>query len=432
MANFIIKGVNMKKILLSSAFVCSTLFASMQADAAGFHLSEYSTTGLGRAFAGMGVVGDDFSALGYNPAGMQFNKTSGAQGTLTAVSLHSDYKGDVSFTNTSKSGDGHTRITRVLPSFFGQYKINQDLTFGMGIYTPFGLATDYDNGWFGESHAGLSQVSATNLSPSVSYQINKFFSVGANLNVQYITARLTSTGEMALGGGAGMFFPGMTNDLRGDDLGLGYSLGVGIKPADNIRLGVSYRSKVEHKLHGKVKISGSPNPALVPNGKSDINAKITTPEVVLFSGAYDLNDKFTFSASARWTRWSQFKDLDIYRDRDGALISSTQENWKNTWFYSGGVDYRHTENLTLRLGMAYDETVIKGQEYRTARIPDGRRIWASVGGSYAYKNWQFDAGYTHIFLHGGRAQGGARGSSDIDIKYSSNAELLSFTVQYKF
>lgn len=38
-------------------------------------------------------------------------------------------------------------------------------------------------------------------------------------------------------------------------------------------------------------------------------------------------------------------------------------------------------------------------EFRTARLPDADRIWASVGLGYAVNaRWSVDAGYTHIWL----------------------------------
>ena len=58
----------MKKI---SAAAAVALLASVgNANAAGYQLNEFSVTNLGRSFAGIGVAGDDYSALGYNPAGM--------------------------------------------------------------------------------------------------------------------------------------------------------------------------------------------------------------------------------------------------------------------------------------------------------------------------------------------------------------------------
>ena len=124
--------------------------------------------------------------------------------------------------------------------------------------------------------------------------------------------------------------------------------------------------------------------------------------------------------------------MDIYSKKTGAGISKTNENWKNTWYYAVGLDYRRNQNWTFRTGIGYDETVIKSPEYRTARIPDGRRVLTSLGVSYKKNNWQIDAGYMHIFIHGSHAYGKSAGASDIDMKYNSSADLLSFGVQYKF
>ena len=431
----------MKKILLP-AVALGAMIASTGAEAAGYHLSEYTTTGLGRSFAGVGVMGDDYSAIGFNPAGMQYNAKSGGQVGVTMVSLHTDYKGTVEETyptgmqnpatiTVQKSGYGHTRPTRVLPNVFAQHKLNDKMTLGLGVYVPFGLATDYKNGWFGETHAELSQVSSQTVSPSLSYQVTDTIALGAAVNIQYIEAKLTGalTTDQLIPG-TSIAIPGATNNLRGDDVGVGYTIGATFTPRKDIRLGVSYRSKVKHKLEGDVKVTGTPGG--VSDGNKDIFTKITTPEVLLFSGAWDMNKCFTLTGTARWTRWSQFDRLDIYETKTRNKLTGTYENWKNTWYYAVGLDYRRNQNWTFRTGIGYDETVIKSPEYRTARIPDGRRVLTSLGLSYKKNNWQIDAGYMHIFIHGSHAYGAADGASKMDMKYTSSADLLSFGVQYKF
>lgn len=418
----------MKKSTLSVAVVALTVSAGI-AHAAGFQLNEYSAAGMGRSFAGAGVMADDFSAIGFNPAGMSLNKTNGVQAGASVISLFSDYDGQVDGNNVS----GTTRITRVLPNGFAQYKTG-DVTLGLGVYVPFGLATDYENGWLGEDHGGLSQVTMLNISPAISYAVTDTFSLGASLNAQHVAARLTSAAGTT------------SKDLSGDDWGIGYTLGATFQPFKGTRLGVSYRSKVSHQLKGKIKISGAPLPML--NGKNDIMAKVTSPETILFSLAQEVNNKWTVSATARYTRWSRFKDLDIktvdnnmktFDPRYGLVnvpagtnLSSTHENWQNTWFYALGADYKATDNLTLRVGTAYDETVIRADEYRTVRIPDGRRIWASFGLSYENGPWVIDAGYTHIFVKTEWARGGETGKSAPNVKYQSDANMASLGVQYRF
>lgn len=407
----------MKQLTQMTLAIAGGLFMANTALAAGFQLNEYSTTGMGRAFAGMGVVADDFSALGYNPAGMQLKKTNGAQIITSMVSLHSDFEGKAS---PIHAGKGHTRITKVLPSGFVQYKLNDKATFGAGLYTPYGLATDYENGWFAEMHAGRSEVAANTLSTGLSYQLTDKFAVGAAVNFEQIMAHLASTGT----------------HLEGDDHDIGYSVGATFTPTEKTRLGLSYRSKIHHELKGSLKLRA------LNNAPYDIKAELTIPEYVLFSASHDMTDKLTLSASVRWTRWSQFKSLDIFLAEPmagrpaGSAVSSTNENWRNTWFYSLGADYKYNDNWTFRLGTAYDQSVIKSSLYRTPRIPDGRRIWSSIGASYSVGNWQVDAGYSHLFLKTTTSRGSdsavMASTGRPNIKYRSDAEMFSLGVQYRF
>lgn len=406
--------------LKKTIYTLSILSISSAALASGYQISEYSSTNLGRAFAGSGLVGDDFSALAYNPAGMQLNQTSGIQGGASLIVLHADYRNVAD--NSPDMGKHDSTMARTLPHFFAQYKLNEQFTFGAGIYTPYGLIIDYNNNWSGRNHGILSELKAVDLSPAISYQPFKMLSIGASLNIQYADARLTGAGSTASG-------YSYTTDLNGKDTtSFGYSAGIVLTPVENLRLGVSYRSKVSHKLKGKVKqtIMG------YINLKNDVSAKITTPELVLISGAYDVNRQLTLSAAARWTRWTRFDQLDIVSN--AKTISSTTENWKNTWFYSVGADYKVNNNWTVRLGAAYDETVIKSPAYRTVRIPDGHRWFGSIGLSYATGNWQYDLGYTHVWMNGGNArQKDAASAERPNVHYNNaGAYMTSASIQYKF
>ena len=114
----------MKKLILLSTILVSSS-ASL---AAGYQLQEYSVTGLGRAMAGAGVMGDDYSALAFNPAGMNFNETSGAQLGFIGVDLRSKVKGSQTIQtgtplDNTKKGQDYTHIFRLLPHAFGQYKL---------------------------------------------------------------------------------------------------------------------------------------------------------------------------------------------------------------------------------------------------------------------------------------------------------------------
>ena len=62
--------MSLKKNALATVALTGIAVAVSSAYAAGFQLTEQSSLGLGRAFAGAGIVGDDLSAVHYNVAGM--------------------------------------------------------------------------------------------------------------------------------------------------------------------------------------------------------------------------------------------------------------------------------------------------------------------------------------------------------------------------
>ena len=278
----------MKKRYLLSTLL--TLAVATNASAAGYQLQEYSVTNLGRAFAGVGVMGDDYSAIAFNPAGMSLVKKSGVQMGAVAVDVYGSVKG-TSRSDTinpmtgapvlgpEKSGKTHSNIFRLLPHFYGQYKVNDKMDLGLGLYVPFGLANDYKNGWFAEEHAGYSGITVVNLTPSASYKILDNLALGFGLNLQYAVAHLTGA----------TFGGGHTNMHDADDMGVGYNVGLTYQPTKTTRLGISYRSKVDHKLQGKNSMR-----TLNMTGTYDVHAKITTPETVIFSAAQDIGQKWTF------------------------------------------------------------------------------------------------------------------------------------------
>ncbi|MBP5344202.1 MAG: outer membrane protein transport protein [Alphaproteobacteria bacterium] len=413
----------MKKQNLSILVIA--LVAS-QAHAAGYQLQEYSVNTMGRAFSGAGVVGDDYSAIAYNPAGMNFVQKNGVQAGAVAINLHARLRGEsTDAAGVSSSDRTSTNIFRIVPNFFGQYNLNDKASLGLGLYVPYGLSADYKNNWYGTAHGQYSGITVVNLTPALSYKLTDQLTLGAGLNIQYTQAHLT--GGLPVQG---------TSNMRADDSGLGYIVGVTYKPIANIRLGASYRSAVTHKLKGNNKVDGSIL-SYLPDGKYDVFAKITTPETVTLSAAYDVNKKWTLSGTARWTRWDRFKYLNIIQDGFGATpVSSTYENWKNTWFYSLGADYKYCDNLTFRFGAGLDNTPIKSPKYRTARVPDERRILTSLGASYHKNNWQLDVGYTHIFIRKARAQGMSiqqPGSpAKFDSTYHLSSDIVGLQYQYNF
>lgn len=402
-----------KKVsLLSMAFV----IASKAVMAGGFSLTEYSTTSFGRAFAGLGIVGDDYSAIISNPAGMSLVKDDGVQLGMSLIDIYAK----ISDNRPGKDDEISLNIFSPVPSFFMQTTVSDKMKLGMALYTPYGLGTDYKDGWFGRDEALLSEIVVYDFTVSSSYDLTDKFSIGASLSTEYATADLTN--DVASGA--------IYSEIEGhSDPTLAYTLGLMYRPTDNTRFGLSYRSKSTYDLEGTHTLKANNPMFQAYAGKGDAWASVTLPENVILS-AYQKIDDLGLSASVKWTRWSRFEYLNIYSNAKGKddRVNSTYENWQDTWTYAIGADYDLNKDWVLRAGIEYDETPIPGDANRTARIPDDDRIITSLGASYKFNGGKFDMAYAHIFLDGGNAQY----PSGFDAEYDLHINMLSFAVQYYF
>lgn len=410
--------MKIKHLLFISA---AAVFLSTTVQAGGYQLNDYSVTGLGRSFAGAGVVGDDFSALAYNPAGMTL-KRSGMQGGFTVVQM----KADVKNAGTPNPGTtpGTIRLYQPLPHMFAQYRPNEDWTFGLGIYTPFGLSTKYKRSWFGRNQAVESRLDIIDIAPAVAYKINDQWSVGATVIARYIYGKMTST----------------INDIGFNKFELdGWTktgiVGVMFEPVKDTRFGLSYKLRSKQKVKGDHTITRFPD-ALGLNGTFAGSASPDLPDSILLSAYHRLNKSFAVTGSARWTHWSVFEDFVMKSDApllapaNGEYHSRYQ--WKNSWTLTGGLEYYHNKHWTFRMGTGYDESPSHDVTTRTARIPDNDRIWASCGFSYKQGRWTTDVGYAHMFMKTTKVKHTDQSGNEVDAKYDSQSNMLGLQVQYDF
>ena len=412
---------------ISTLTVCLMLCAKSSMGA-GFALFEYSTSNLARGFAGMGVAGDDYSAIVANPAGMTL-MGDGVQGGLSVINVRAE-----ATSADDASQNAKVDIVSPVPFLFAQTSLSDKAKFGAAFYVPYGLGTEYDDDWYGRNHALMSEVVVYDLTFSGSYDLTDKFTVGASLSTQYATAELTNDADAPLDvnsdGVIDTLVPSMLHsEIEGDsDVSLAYTLGLLYRPTEDTRFGLSYRSKSHYDLEGSHSLTYNANPVSLPVGavyaEGDARASITLPEHILLS-AYHKMGKFGLAAGAKWTRWGRFKNLDVYSDVNG--LNRTEENWKNTWSYSLGMDYDLNEKWVLRTGVQYDETGISSVDHRTARIPDNDRIITGLGASYKFDGGQVDMAYAHIFLDDNYAN-----YEGLNSDYSMAVDMISVALQYHF
>lgn len=365
--------------IAAAAMMVAGAFAT-QTYAAGFQLSEQSAIQMGRAMAGAGVVGDDLSAVHYNPAGMTLLSGTRMQATGTWVAVNLDYKGD-----SGQSENGRLK-GQTIPAGFITHQINDSLWAGLGLTVPYGMGTEYGEGWEGKSRGTESMILTFDINPNLAWKVNDMLSVGGGISLQYAKAEL----------GMGMGMGPMQANVKGDSWAWGWNVGLMFQPIETVRLGLAYRSHIAHNAEGHTDVKGP------LNRTSDMKVRIKTPDTVTLSATWEATDALRLSGTARWSKWSNFRTLDVQNlDFNTPTLGAyanvpVENNWDDTWFFSVGADYKLNGQWTVRGGVAYDQGPVENQ-YRMAVIPDTDRVWFSGGASYKYTdNLTFDFGATYI------------------------------------
>jgi long-chain fatty acid transport protein len=330
-----------------------------------------------------------------------------------------------------------------VPNTYLSWQVNPRWYVGVGLSAPFGLKTEYESSWVGRFHGIKSELKTINVNPSAAFRINDAVSIGAGISYQYAEATLTNAVNYSAAA-SGLLGTGLEGVARveGDDDAWGFNLGALFNMGPQTRIGIAYRSAISYTLTGSVAFSNRPAAlgAAIPNGP--VRADVKVPGSASWSIFHQLNPKWDVMADISWTDWSTMKALNIVRT-SGALLTTTPLNWRDTWRFSAGANYRASDAWTWRAGVAFDQAPVPDID-RTPRIPDQDRTWLAVGAQYkASKQMAIDVGYAYIFVKDGSsrlcdAAGAAAhpatcaGRNSLIGTYNNDINILSAQLRYAF
>ena len=402
------------KLFLSLTSIVALILLSItsQAFGAGFASQTQSGSGLANAYAGGAAASENASVVWYNPAAM--SRLQGMHFGLAGYAINNNRqwedKGSRAPTGQTLGASTDISPTAYVPNLFVTHQLSDKAHFGFAINTPFGLKTEYNQDWMGRYQGVGSSIETINLNGALSYKLNEQVSVGAGLNWQKMEAKLTSmTNYAAIAAGVAQASPfgvaavpsaiaslgGNTQSLTtvsGSDSSWGYNLGAHYQLNKQTDIGLHYRSAIHFHLTGTVTtqpptsnasaLSSAINNQIAQQAASGgISADITTPAIANLSFFHRLNDRVDVMADAQWTQWSTVPKLEFVRS-NGNVLSSTTYKWRDVYRLSVGANYKLTDSLKLKAGLAYDQSPIP-EQYRTVRLPDNDRYWLSAGLQYA-------------------------------------------------
>ena len=455
---------------VAAAVSAALLFPPSTAWSSSFALLEQSAARLGNAFAGTGAAADDASTAFYNPAGLTHLTSAEVSLALSGIYIESSFENSASLPALGQplgSDGGNAGGWNAVPAAYLALPLAENLAAGVAFNVPFGLALEYDPPWIGRYQAIKSEIQTYNFNPSIAWAPNETFSVGIGLNFQRAQAELTSAvnysaviaqgvQQLALAGqlpaaqvpaliAANAGLEGTTR-LRGHDTAWGYNIGVLFTAPTGTRIGLSYRSSLEYEIEGSVQfspptISTAVGSAVIAaaaagrgplaNGRALVDLELPDNATLSLQHPFE---KFALVADVAWTGWSSIQELRVRRDT-GEVISITPEEWENTWRFAIGASYDFSDQVTLRAGVARDETPVPAAT-RTARLPDADRTWIALGARWrANDAMHIDVGYAHLFSDDVNVDQDADNASLnglLNGEQSSGVDIISVQAAYKF
>jgi long-chain fatty acid transport protein len=404
------------------------LATAASARGAGYAVLEKSASSLGSAFAGESAAGEEDASILYgNPAGMTlFDRTqlaSSGFAILPSATFENDGSrlGPESGGAPLRGGDGGDAGSLALvPAFFLIHPVGDRLRLGLGAFGPFGLTTSWEDGWIGRYHAHSSSLFTVTVNPNVAYKVTDQLSVAFGANVQYAKARLSDALDM---GGICRIFgaergvtpeicdalglrPGTVDGharISGDHWGFGWNLGLLYTPTPRTRIGIAYRSPIEHELKGDAKFYVPKEAAILRDASGALvetaaKATLEVPERVGLGAAHEVAPGWTILADVVWTHWGRFDQLAVRFANPKQPTVVQIQGWEDSFRYALGLRWEMDRVWTFRIGTAYDESAIPTAALRTPRVPDADRYWIAAGlGFRPFERVRLDVGYAHLF-----------------------------------
>lgn len=466
---------------IHNTLAIAAIFAALcpvAALAAAFEILEQSPKRLGTAYAGAVTVGEDAATVFWNPAAMtQLDERQLSLG-LSLISLRADFEDSGQTTATGPEGDIGT-LSPVPVVYFVQ-PLGERWRLGIGLNAPFGLATGYDDGWRGRYHATDSKLRVVNFNTTMAYALTERLSVAAGLDFQYATATLERaidshaaclaaateavtrlTGPLAdlIPGNVvpstlclGSPVPGTRSadsgvHVEGDDIGLGYDLSLLYEAGTHTRIGLLFRSGVEFKLEGEASFAKSsacispeiqlPRPSLCSRALSTvqgpIKASVELPDVLMVGISHRLTAHWVVHADVLHTQWSSIQNISVVSTKNGRTLSTLDLKYEDVMRYALGATFEPGGPHTWRFGISFDETPQTDPQFATARLPDGDRLWLTLGYSHAFSDdASLDIGYAHVFVDQVKINKVTRSGKRLKGIYEGAADILGAQFNWTF
>ncbi|MDO6824801.1 OmpP1/FadL family transporter [Marinobacter sp. 1_MG-2023] len=390
--------------------------------AGGLTLADQSAGASGTSNAGAAANPQDATTVYFNPAGM--SRLSGTNVSAGLLLMDIDALGRDDATRATRAdgrpvpgdGGGDHVGTIVVPNAYVTHEVNDWVDIGMGLFVPYGLGLDYEDGFAGRYLVDRIDLVSVGLSPSIAFNDGNGFSIGFGVNVLYASAEQENSVdysglEARFGLPAGTLEDGKVS-LEGDDVALEFTFGMMFDLTPDTTLGFSGRTGTEFELQGKGTLSNAPQLSASGLVQTDVTERvqvpIQVPESLSIDIAHQLNPDWQLLAGATWAKWSRAAALSVVSRESTPVafpaaddVTEEPQSWKDTWQWRLGAIWQATPRWALKAGYLFDESPVT-LATRSPATPFEDYHQVSVGAQFQNpgNGWTVDMFVARVFYEG--------------------------------
>ncbi len=375
----------MRKLL---SLTIAALTAS-SAFAGGYRVALQGQKQLAMGHTGVAVV-NSAEVLFFNPSGMafledRFNVSVGANALFARTK----------FQNETYNWKASTENFGTPFSVYASYKVNDWLSAGIAVYTPYGSSVEWDDDWDGSHLVNNIDLEAIYIQPSLSVKLSDRLSVGGG--PIYVTGSVNFNRNLNR---SLTNEEGQRSDLTIDASGVtawGWTAGFMFNPVDDLMIGFNYRSEITMEARdGDATFNDLPAFAQATYTNTTFNADLPLPAEVTVGFSYKVTDKWLVAFDYNRAYWHVYESLDVSFG-NGIPTSVNPRNYKDASTYRVGTQYIPNDKFAFRAGWYFDESPVQ-DGYFAPETPRNDSMGFTGGLTYQI-NKKLGVDFSFLYLH---------------------------------
>ena len=359
--------------------ICFWIMAAMffsgllrpDACAIGFLIPNQDAAAIARGNAFIATA-DNPSAIYYNPAGItQIPGKEFEVGVLNYLGLNVHHD----------SFSGYSTDTKFewipVPQIFATWSpTNMPLSFGVGVYAPFGLGVKWPADSGIRTLALDSKLTFITINPVVAWKILPSLSLAAGPTINF--GKIKFTRGLATSSDYFRFV--------GDDFAYGLNAGVLWQPCSQWSFGGTYRLATTMDFGGNSTYTPAPG---LPTAYTRTSAKVPFPQIISGGISFRPTPKWNIEADVDYINWDTLNTVTLKGTKNiFGFDLPLQLNWHDSWQYKFGVTRNFDNGWFVSAGYYFTSDTAPNS-YFTPAVPDTDLHVGSIGFGRNGERWSW-------------------------------------------